>query len=121
MSSTDRHIPDSDASEASEVDHVHTPEPEETKESSPPRSTLSHRFRESPQKSPEDRKRDKNSDDSIAVLVPPPARPWEYQAYKGDTTVDSVIEKKTVDEMDIYTVEYEDGRKEAVSIMSFHF
>ena len=112
-------IPDSDASEGSEIEDLHTPEPQDeaSKAQSPPRSTLSHRFRESPQKPPEPRKREKNSDDSIAVMVPAPARPWEYQPYRGDTTVDTVIELKIMEGREWYTIDYEDGKRELVSIL----
>jgi hypothetical protein len=121
---TKKQIPDSDASEDSETENVHTPEPgdeAEKKDASPPQSTLSHRFRESPQKRSEDRKREKNSDDSIAVMVPAPERPWEYQPYRGDTTVDSVIELKVMDDREWYTIDYEDGKRELVSVLSCHF
>jgi hypothetical protein len=121
---TKKQIPDSDASEDLETENVHTPEPgdeEEKKDASPPQSTLSHRFRESPQKRSEDRKREKNSDDSIAVMVPAPERPWEYQPYHGDTTVDSVIELKVMDDREWYTIDYEDGKRELVSVLSYHF
>jgi len=112
-------IPDSDASEGSEIENVHTSEPEDEEEKiqSPPLSTLSHRFRKSPQKPPEPRKREKNSADSIAVMVPAPARPWEYQPYRGDTTVDTIIELKIVDDMEWYTIDYEDGKRELVSVL----
>ncbi|KAE9377939.1 hypothetical protein N431DRAFT_435109 [Stipitochalara longipes BDJ] len=113
-----KHIPDLDASEDPEIKNFHTPEPEdeEKKNSSPPRSTLSHRFREPPQKPREDRKREKNSDDSIAVMVPAPARPWEYQPYRGDTTVDTIIELKVMDDREWYTIDYEDGKRELVPL-----
>jgi chromodomain-helicase-DNA-binding protein 4 len=115
--SSDQQIPDSDASEDLEDASVHTPEPEEEKELSPPQSTLSHRFRPSPQKISEERKRDKNSDDSIAVMVPPPERPWEYQPYRGDITVDTIVELKVIDDREWYTIDYEDGKRELVSVL----
>jgi chromodomain-helicase-DNA-binding protein 4 len=121
MSSNTKNIPDSDASEDSEVDVVHTPEPEEKDDSSPPQSTLPHRFRESPHKTSDDRKREKNSDDSIAVMVPAPERPWEYQPFRGDTTVDIVLEGKIMDDKEWYTIEYEDGKRELVSMLSIYF
>ena len=112
-------IPDSDASEEdSDAERVHTPDPGKSKEPSPRQSTLSHRFREPPEKTSNNRKRDKNSDDSIAVMVPAPARPWEYQPYRGDTTVDAVLELKVMDDRDWYTIDYEDGKRELVS--GFH-
>lgn len=120
--SSKKQIPDSDASEqSSDREAIHTPEPEEKKEPSPPQSTLSHRFRESPQKPAEELKREKNSDDSIAVMVPAPARPWEYQPYPGDTTVDAVLELKVMDDREWYKIDYEDGKRELVSVLSCHF
>jgi hypothetical protein len=121
MSTNTKHIPDSDASEDSEVDIIHTFEPEENKDTSPPQSTLSHRFRESPQKTSDNRKREKNSDDSIAVMVPAPERPWEYQPFRGDTTVDTVLEVKIMDSNEWYTIEYENGKRELVSLLSCYF
>jgi chromodomain-helicase-DNA-binding protein 4 len=109
-------------SEKSEDDEFRTPEPEEKeKEPSQPLSVLSHRFRESPQKPEEEHKPSRASasasDAAIAVMVSAPARPWEYQPFRGDTTVDTVLE-----EIDgpggrlWYKIEYEDGRKEDVSL-----
>jgi hypothetical protein len=118
MSSNNKHILDSDASEGSEAEGVNTPEPEDKKDPSPPQSTLSHRFRESPPKTSIDRKREKNSDDSIAVMVPAPARPWEYQPFRGDTTVDTVLETKIMGDKEWYTIEYENGKREFVSTYS---
>jgi hypothetical protein len=122
MSSDNKQIPDSDASEDEdlEAEVVHTPGPEEKKDSSPPQSTLSHRFRESPQRPSDDRRREKNSDDSIAVMVPAPARPWEYQPFRGDTTVDIILEVKIMDDKEWYTIEYENGKRELVSILSYY-
>ena len=121
MSSKEQ-IPDSDASEEdSDAERFHTPDPGDNKEHSPQQSTLSHRFRESPQKTSDDRKRDKNSDDSIAVMVPAPARPWEYQPYRGDTTVDAVLELKVMDDREWYTIDYEDGKRELVSCFYITF
>ncbi|EHK96142.1 putative Chromatin remodeling factor mit1 [Glarea lozoyensis 74030] len=50
-------------------------------------------------------------------MVPPPARPWEYKPYRGDTTVDSVqaeVEGSN-GEME-YKIEYEDGKKATVCL-----
>jgi hypothetical protein len=118
---TKNQIPDSDTSEDSDGEGIHTPEPEEKREPSPPQSTLSHRFRESSLKASEDRKREKKSDDSIAVMVPAPARPWEYQPYRGDTTVDAILELKIMDDREWYTIDYEDGKRELVSALSYYF
>ncbi|RDL37854.1 p-loop containing nucleoside triphosphate hydrolase [Venustampulla echinocandica] len=112
---TPRHIPDSDDSDA---DIVHTPERSSgEREPSQPQSALSHRFRESLQR-PQDggEAREISSDGSIAVVVPAPARPWEYQPWRGDTTVDTVLEEiETRDGQLHYKVEYEDGREGTVA------
>jgi hypothetical protein len=99
---------------------VHTPEREDMKrEPSQPHSILSHRFRESPQR----RDREKSgSTDSIAIMVPPPARPWEYKPYRGDTTVDSVQAEVEGSDGELeYKIEYEDGKRATVSLDSHHF
>jgi chromodomain-helicase-DNA-binding protein 4 len=121
--SSSRHVSDSeaDSEESSPVDLVRTPEPEPEDESadrSPPRSVLSHRFRASPSRHDQtDRERS-----SVAVLVPPPARPWEYQPFQGDTTVDTVLEGiEDSDGVYRYKIEYEDGRQEEVSRISAPF
>lgn len=66
----------------------------------------------------DDRSQDrKSTEDGFAVMVPPPARPWEYQPWRGDTTVETVLEE--VEELDgkqMYKIEFEDGRKENVSV-----
>jgi chromodomain-helicase-DNA-binding protein 4 len=105
-----------DSDESNNDDTVHTPERRTIdREPSQPHSTLSHRFRESPQK-----EREKSgSADSIAVMVPPPARPWEYRPYRGDTTVDSVkAEVCRPNGQQEYKIEYEDGK---MDIVSSHF
>jgi hypothetical protein len=107
-------------SEDPEDDEFHTPEPEEKeKESSQPLSVLSHRFRDTLQKPKEHQRpsRASTSDVAIAVMVSAPARPWEYQPFRGDKTVDAVLEE--IDGSDgklWYKIEYEDGRKENVSL-----
>ncbi|KAF4625788.1 hypothetical protein G7Y89_g12379 [Cudoniella acicularis] len=106
------HVPDS---EESELELLHTPKKKGAeREASQPVSVLSHRFRESPQKVPEGRERKSSSvDSSIAVLVPPPVRPWEYQPWHGDTTVDLVLEELEGPKGEVgYRIEYEDGKKE---------
>jgi len=89
-----------------------------TKDSSPPVSTLSHRFRESSRKSSEQQRASRDaSEDKIAVLVAGPSRPWEYQPYRGNTTVDSVLEELEGPNGEIwYTIEYEDGKQHKVSV-----
>ena len=88
------------------------------KDSSPPVSTLSHRFRDLPQKSTGQQRASRdNSEDKIAVLVAGPSRPWEYQPYRGNTTVDSVLEElEGPNGQAWYLIEYEDGNKQKVSI-----
>lgn len=111
-------VPDS---EESEDELNHTPgRGSAEREPSQPQSVLSHRFRESPRKEAENRARKSDSVDSqssqIAVMVAPPARPWEYQKYRGDTTVESVLEELEGDNGQTeYKIEYEDGRKAIVS------
>ncbi|KAF8847695.1 hypothetical protein BDZ45DRAFT_681726 [Acephala macrosclerotiorum] len=113
-----RHVSDSEAysEESSPIELVQTPEPdpeEEDADRSPPRSVLSHRFRASPLRAFEQTERERSS---VAVLVPPPARPWEYQPFQGDTTVDTVLEDiEGSDGVHRYKIEYEDGQQEEVS------
>ena len=50
-------------------------------------------------------------------MVQGPSRPWEYQPFVDDDTVDTVLAE--VDEPGgevLYRIEYEDGRREDVSI-----
>lgn len=116
-----RHVSNSeaDSEESSPVELVQTPEPnpqEEGAERSPPRSVLSHRFRASPLRAFEQTERERSS---VAVVVPPPARPWEYQPFQGDTTVDTVLEEiEGSDGVHRYKIEYEDGQQEDVSRIS---
>jgi hypothetical protein len=121
MSRNTKHIQSSDASEDSEADVIQTPDCEGKTDTSTLKATVSHRFREKPQKTCDDHNREKNSDDSIAVMVPAPKRPWEYQPFRGDTTVDAVLEVKTMGGKDWYTIEYENGRRELVSFFSYYF
>lgn len=115
-----RHISDSEADSDGSlpVEMARTPEPdpeEQSADRSPPRSVLSHRFRASP-RAFEPTERESNS---VAVLVPPPARPWEYQPFQGDTTVDTVLEDiEGSDGVHRYKIEYEDGQQEEVSRIS---
>lgn len=117
MASRD-HISDS---ENSEVDLVRTPDKKkDNREQSPPHSVLSHRFRESPQKTTDRQTQERSSEDSIAVMVPAPSRRWEYQPYQGDTTVDSILEEiEGPDGSILYKVEYETGKIGDVSILCF--
>lgn len=113
-----QHVSDSESdssansSESQAVAKKNTPAPEEDSHNrSPPHSALSHRFRNSPSTSQAVR------DGSIvAVVVPPPINPWEYQPFTGDTTVDSILEVfEDSDGVRHYKIEYEDGKQEEVS------
>jgi chromodomain-helicase-DNA-binding protein 4 len=108
-------LPDS---EASEEELARTPERQSIeRDPSQPQSVLSHRFRESSQKA-QDRRKQKSSsaESSIAVMVPPPAKPWEYQKWREDMTVDSILEEtKGPDGQLQYNIEYEDGKQDTVS------
>ena len=112
-------------SEDSEADLIHTPSnQDESRELSQPQSVLSHRFRESPSKPSNQCTQEPTStqEDTIAVMVPAvmvsgPLRPWEYQPFQGATTVDSVLEElEGPGGKRFYKIEYEDGRKEDVSM-----
>ncbi len=124
MASSDQEALDSDEPEgieSSNIRTVHTPMPEKSnRQSSPSHSVLSHRFRESPQKTFDHgkEKEDSKMDHSIRVLVPAPQKPWEYETYQGDITVDSVLEEiEGPDGKPFYKIEYEDGRKNEVSVI----
>ncbi|KAH7350882.1 PHD/FYVE-zinc-finger like domain-containing protein [Rhexocercosporidium sp. MPI-PUGE-AT-0058] len=108
-------ISDSENSE-SHSDRPHTPEPQTVQveeENSPPRSVLSHRPRES---SPKPTTGPKKTD-SVSVLVSAPARPWEYQPYHGDTTVETVLkETEGPDGSTWYKIEFESGTKKKVPL-----
>jgi chromodomain-helicase-DNA-binding protein 4 len=107
-------------SEGSEVHLLRTPNGmDESGEISQPQSVLSHRFRESPSKPPNRGNQETVStqEDTIAVMVSGPARPWEYQPFHGSTTVDSVLEELEGPGGKLfYKIEYEDGRREDVSV-----
>jgi chromodomain-helicase-DNA-binding protein 4 len=116
MASQD-HVSDS---EASEVDLLQTPiRTDNAREPSQPESVLSYRFRGSPPKRSDSPAREKTSmtkEGKIAVMISPPSRPWEYQPFRGDTTVDNVLEEfETADGQVWYKIEFEDGRKQDVS------
>ena len=92
MSSID-HVSDLDDS-SDVVDLIQTPEEKENnKEPSLPGSALSHRFRE-PQMPRDEQPRARTStseEKRIAVMVQGPSRPWEYQPFVEDKTVDVVL------------------------------
>ncbi|KAI6710743.1 hypothetical protein JHW43_006749 [Diplocarpon mali] len=80
-------------------------------ENSPPQSTLSHRFRDSPTNDTEPK-----GAHALSVMVSAPARPWEYQPFQGATTVDSVLEEvQGPAGTTWYEIEFETGKKETVS------
>lgn len=120
MSSIDE-ILDSDDSDEEAVEipglETNTAEPETAQSaSSPPQSVLSYRFRESPKTSPSP-VRAPAARSSIAVLVSAPARPWEYEPFRGHDTVDCVLgEADSPDDRQWFRIEYEDGRGEEVSV-----
>lgn len=120
-----RHVSDSESDgdeDDLEVDLVRTPEPqlrpdEQNEEEQSPQSVLSHRFRSSPARVPEPANR---SGGSVAVLIPAPERPWEYEPFQGDTTVDTVLEDiEGSNGVHRYRIEYEDGNQEEVSPFGF--
>lgn len=92
---------------------AHTPTPEDHDDPSPPQSTLSHRFRPSPEKA-----RGSRDGSAIAIEVPPPNNREEYQAFTGDTTVDYILEDfEDSDGVRYYRVEFEDGNQDEVSLI----
>jgi hypothetical protein len=60
--------------------------------------------------------------ENVKVVVPAPARPWEYQKLQDNNTVDAVLEevRRTGSEIR-YRVSFEDGREEEVSVMFLPF
>jgi hypothetical protein len=117
MASLD-HISDSKV-DSDSMDLVHTPKKkksESTRELSIPGSGLSHRFRKSPTEPP--RVRSSTSEESrIIVEVKGPSRPWEYQPIVEEDTVDSILAE--IHEPGgnlVYRIEYEDGRRDDVSV-----
>ncbi|KAI9048486.1 hypothetical protein LZ554_007320 [Drepanopeziza brunnea f. sp. 'monogermtubi'] len=75
-------------------------------ENTPPHSTLSHRFRDSPRETR-----------GLSVLVSAPARPWEYQPLQGATTVGKVLEETPGPAGTTwYRIEYEDDTEDTVSL-----
>lgn len=99
-------------------------EEENARELSMPGASLSHRFRESSQalKDEPPRTRSPNSEGKrIAVMIQGPSRPWEYQPYVAERTVDAVLAELDPKGGKMwYKIEYEDGRREDVSAGMFH-
>lgn len=109
-------------------------------EQSPAHSALSHRFLEPSEDAEEDPDQDPNEDPedpedsedsgeafeqeaqqqksgakNVSVLIDGPARPWEYQPYQGDTTVDTILEEiEGSDDERWFRIEYEDGEEDQV-------
>lgn len=112
-----RHVSDSESDSSDlPVDRMHTPVQKETThgDQSLPQSVLSHRFRSPP------RPQTGRSGSVLAVLLSPVKNPWEYQPFKGNTTVDTILKDfKGIDGVHRYTIEYEDGNQEDVS--SVHY
>jgi chromodomain-helicase-DNA-binding protein 4 len=105
------HVSDS---ESSEDDLFHTSnEKTMSRERSLLRTVLFQRVPDQP----EELSRPNQGRSKIAVVVPAPSRPWEYQPYHGATTVDKVLEEiKKPGGQIWYKIEYEDGRREDVSM-----
>ena len=120
MASRD-HTSDSEES-ADPLDLINTPQKNREKDSSLPASTLSHRFKASPEVRQDEERLVRNSaskEKKIAVMVQGPSRPWEYQPFVADQTVDEVLAEIDQPGGDVwYRIEYEDGRREDVSIKS---
>jgi chromodomain-helicase-DNA-binding protein 4 len=124
MASTD-HVSDSEDSPDA-VDLIQAPKKKKNNaKPSLSRSGLSHRFRASPQMPRDEKPRARNctsEEKTIAVMVQGPSRPWEYQPFLGDKTVDIVLAEVDQPGGEVwYRIEYEDGRREDVSIGTFHF
>lgn len=113
------HISDS---ENSEVDLLQPLTPKKpSRNLSQSKSALSHRFRELPtvlSDRPKTQERVTTTrKDTIAVLVSPPSRPWEYRPYNGAATVDCILgEFEGPDGKTWYEIEFEDGKKQDVSV-----
>jgi hypothetical protein len=108
----------SEKEDIDDIDVVRTPSPMPTVErQSVAGSALSHRFREPPTHSIEKPRKQSKVGDNILVMVPAPKRPWEYEPFRGDSTVEAVLEEVAgPDGKTLYRVEYADGKTEDVSI-----
>lgn len=80
-------------------------------EQSPPKSNLSHRFRDSlPELS------EAKDAKGVSVMVSAPARPWEYKPFEGATTVETVLEEVPGPAgTSWYRIEFEDANEDTVS------
>lgn len=109
--------------EGSSVEVIKTPEGSPpADELAAPQSVLSIRHRNVSKKRSERLKGRDSAEETIAVMVSAPSRPWEYQAYDGDKTVDSIIGRvKGPDGSSWYRIEFESGKKDKVSTRTFFF
>jgi hypothetical protein len=91
---------------------------EKEKEPSLSGSDLSHASRDSPQVLRDDEPQARTSaseEKRFAVMVQGPSRPWEYQPFVADQTVDEVLAEIDKPGGQVwYRIEYEDGRREDV-------
>jgi hypothetical protein len=112
------YVSDSDDS-ADDINLIQTPKKID-EQPSLPGSALSHRFREPPQVSRDATQPVRPSvpeGKRIAVMVQGPSRPWEYQPFVADNTVDEVLAEIDMPGGEVwYRIEYEDGRREDASI-----
>jgi hypothetical protein len=110
------HVSDSDDSDV--VEMIQTPKKANTTELSMPGSALSHRFRGPPPTEEQPRVTSSTSEEKrIVVMVQGPSRPWEYQPFVDEDTVDTVLAEVDEPGGEVrYRIEYEDGRREDVSI-----
>ncbi|KAM3072430.1 hypothetical protein ACMFMG_009231 [Clarireedia jacksonii] len=100
-----------------DIDMVRIPSPMPTAgRQSEVGSALSHRFRESPKLMVEKDKNQSRVAGALFVMVPPPTRPWEYEPFRGDSTVEAVLEEVAgPDGKILYRIEYADGNTEDIT------
>jgi len=94
------------------------------KEPSLPGSALSHRFRGPPEVLHNELASagvSTSEEKKISVMVQGPSRPWEYQPFDMDQTVDEVLAEIDLPGGEVwYRIEYADGRREDVSTGILH-
>ena len=117
------YVSDSEAS-PDDIDLTKTLKKTKEKEPSLSGSALSHTSRDSPQvrRDEEPQARTSASEEKrFAVMVQGPSRPWEYQPFVADQTVDEVLAEIDKPGGEVwYRIEYEDGRREDVSFGILH-
>ncbi len=65
-----------------------------------------------------ERQQRSTSNDSVAVVISGPSNPWEYAPFRGDTTVESVLEEWLgQDGKPWFKIEFEDGSQDEVSAL----